>query len=84
MITNEEKKIILNNIRAMEEKVLTLTEDERMHLCDMGFHNDTIRGYLILAMKNVGFSKDEIERALQGLKSALDDTNAYEASSTDL
>lgn len=84
MMTEQEKEIFRENVLAMEKKAFALTNEERMHICDMGFYNDTIRGYLIQAMKNAGFTKEEIVRALYGLKWAFDDTTAAEAAAIDL
>ena len=50
--------------RQMDEKVFALTEEERMHICDMGFYNDVIRGYLIKAMENADFENKEISRGI--------------------
>ena len=63
----------------MEAKAFALTEEERMHICDMGFYNDVIRGYLIKAMENTGFEKKDISRALRGLHHAFDDMDAKRA-----
>lgn len=65
--------------RLMDEKAFALTEEERMHICDMGFYNDVIRGYLIKAMENANFEKKEISRVLRGLHHAFDDMNATQA-----
>ena len=53
--------------------------EDRFSLCDMGFYNEVIRGYLIESMTNANFSGDEIDRALAGLNSAFDWTTAAEA-----
>ena len=63
----------------MMAQALALTHEERMHICDMGFYNDVIKGYLIVAMRNKGFKTEEIKRALNGLKWAFDDKTADEA-----
>ena len=65
--------------RQMDEKAFALTEEERMHICDMGFYNDVIRGYLIKAMENAKFENKEISRALRGLHHAFDDMDATRA-----
>lgn len=58
-----------------------MTKDERMHICDMGFYNDVIRGYLVQAMKfaDANFTKADIESAPRGLNEAFDTTSAAEA-----
>ena len=65
--------------RQMDEKAFSLTEEERMHICDMGFYNDVIRGYLIKAMQNADFEKKDVSRALRGLHHAFDDMDAMRA-----
>ena len=74
---------LINKHRAMDEKARALTAEERLHICDMGFYNDAIRGYLIKAMKNADFQKEEIARALDGLRWALDSMTAAEAEEMD-
>ena len=56
-----------------------LTPEERYHICDMGFFNGAIQGYMIRAMKVAGFQPDEIRRAVGGLGWALDELTAAEA-----
>lgn len=42
-------------------------------------YNDIIKGYLILAMKNQDFSREEINRALVGIYEAFDFVDAEQA-----
>lgn len=42
-------------------------------LCDAGYYNDTIRGYLILAAENAGYDRDQIKKLLNGLRLAFSD-----------
>ena len=79
MMENEEIKAAREKHRLMDEKAFAFSEEERMHICDMGFYNDVIRGYLIKAMENTGFEKKEISRALRGLHHAFDDMDATRA-----
>ena len=60
-------------------KAVSLTPEQKMMLCDLGYYNEVIHGYLILAMQDSGFDREEIERALSGLNGAFDDTSAAEA-----
>ena len=76
---NEQLKAAIEKHRLMDEKAFALTNEERMHICDMGFYNDVIRGYLIKVMENADFEKKEISRALRGLYRALDDMDATRA-----
>lgn len=60
-------------------KVTGLTRTQRQLLCDLGYYNQVIAGYLILAMREAGHSSDEIEKALDGLFRAFDGSTAAEA-----
>ena len=75
----EERDAAVKKHRLMDEKAFALTEEERMHICNMGFYNDVIRGYLIKAMENADFQDKEISRALRGLHHAFDDMDAARA-----
>lgn len=75
----EELRAAKEKHRLMNEKAFALTDEERKHICDMGFYNDVIRGYLIKAMENADFEKKEISRALRGLHHAFDDMDATRA-----
>ena len=79
VMTEEELRAVREKRRQMDEKAFDLTEEERMHICDMGFYNDVIRGYLIKAMENAGFEKKEVSSALRGLHHAFDDMDAARA-----
>ena len=79
MMDEKERQEVIDKIQKMQQKAFALTHEERMHICDMGFYNDTIKGYLIAAMRNADFKNDEINRALKGLNTAFDDNTADEA-----
>ncbi len=79
MMEKEEIKAAREKHKRMEEKAFDLTEEERMYICDMGFYNDVIRGYLIKAMQEASFEDKEISRALRGLRHAFDDMDAARA-----
>ena len=83
MVSEDKVKAIFDKRRRMDQKAYALTEEERMHMCDMGFYNDVIRGYLIRAMKEADFQEEEIGRALSGLRWALDSMTAAEAEKYD-
>lgn len=77
--TKEQIAETVRKVQEMQAKIQQLTEEERFFLCDSGYFNDTIRGYLIQAMKNADFSKEDIDKALGGLRWAFDDISASEA-----
>ena len=78
-MTEEELRAAREKVRRMDEKAYALLDEERMHICDMGFYNDVIRGYLIKAMQTAVFEEKEISRALRGLHWAFDDMDATRA-----
>lgn len=41
--------------------------------------NDAVKGYVILAMKELGYSKDKIEEVIEELHYTFDTTTEYEA-----
>ena len=83
MVPEENVKAIFEKESMLNQKAYALTEEERLHICDMGFYNNVIRGYLIRAMKEADFQEEEIERALSGLEWALDNMTAAEAEKFD-
>ena len=78
-MSEEDLAAAIEKHKLMDKKAFDLTEEERMHICNMGFYNDVIRGYLIKAMENADFEKKEISRALRGLHHAFDDMDAARA-----
>lgn len=54
-------------------------ESERMQLMDMGYYNGCIKGYLIRALQIAEFDRDDIKKALNGMRWALDEMTAAEA-----
>lgn len=77
--SREEMQAFIAHQREMEKKIFALSDEERNKICNMGFYNDTIRGYMIYAMKESGFSREDIEKALNGMWRAFDDIDAKEA-----
>ena len=78
-MTNDEIKDIVAEEQQRAAMIDSLTPAARMAIMDMGYYNDALRGYLIEAMKVAGFSRKEIDKALSGLHTVLDDTSAAEA-----
>lgn len=58
---------------------LLITKEVRYKLCDMGYYNDAMKGYLIAGMRRMGFTESEIRRAVLGMRSAHDELTAEEA-----
>ena len=57
----------------------SLSKEQVNYLCDGGWYNSTINGYLIKAAENANFSKEQIFALLDGLKSALSSHNKAKA-----
>lgn len=57
----------------------SIPRDVRYRLCDMGYYNDAMKGYMIAGMRKMGFSESEIRKAVLGMRSAMDELTAEEA-----
>lgn len=64
---------------SLMKKARALSDEERMGICDLGYYNDTIKGYLIAALQVAEFSDEDIRRALDGMRWALSEKNAADA-----
>ena len=60
-------------------KAIAVPEDVRYKLCDMGYYNDAMKGYMIAGMRKMGFTEREIRRAILGMRGAMDELTAEEA-----
>ena len=58
---------------------IAVPEEVRYTLCDMGYYNDVMKGYLIVGMRNAGFSESDIRKAILGMRNALEEKTAEEA-----
>lgn len=68
----------------MEERELMATavavpEEVKYKICDMGYYNDAMKGYMIAGMRTMGFSESEIRRAVLGMRKAHEEKTAVEA-----
>lgn len=57
----------------------SLTDEQKDFLCDGGWYNNAIRGYVIAAARNADFSDDQIKELLGGLRWALSEKNKRDA-----
>lgn len=53
--------------------------DVRYELCDMGYYNDAMKGYMIAGMRRMGFTESEIRKVVLGMRAAMDEKTAEEA-----
>lgn len=65
--------------RELMGRAMEVPKDVRYKLCDMGYYNDAMKGYLIEGMRRMGFSESDIRRAVLGMRSAQDELTAEEA-----
>lgn len=74
-----DKREIIARERELISAALSIPEEVRYKLCDMGYYNDAMKGYLIAGMRSAGFTDSEIGRAVRGMRSAHDELTAEEA-----
>ena len=78
ILTKEEKEAALQEALRLEAKIMSMTPEERLTVCDMGYLNDSIRGYMVLAMRDAGCSEKEICQAAECLHYIFDQVNDAE------
>lgn len=57
----------------------SLNEDQIDYLCNGGWYNDTMKGYVVAAGENAGFDREQIQALLNGLRLALSDLDKEDA-----
>ena len=64
----------------------SLTEEQIDFLCDGGWYNNTIEGYIRLSAKSAGFKDEDIRKLVAGFKESLNwyDKEAADAESIKL
>jgi hypothetical protein len=65
--------------RELMAAAVAVPEEVRYKLCDMGYYNDAMKGYMIEGMRIMDFSESEIRRAVLGMRKAMDEKTAEEA-----
>jgi hypothetical protein len=65
--------------RELMAAATAVPKEVRYMLCDMGYYNDAMKGYMIAGMRVMGFSESEIRRAVLGMRRAMDEKTAEEA-----
>lgn len=74
----DEKKH-LQEYRKLLSWAQSLTREQIDFLCDGGWYNNTMKGYLIIAAKEAGFTDEQIDNLLQGLRMAFSKKNKSDA-----
>lgn len=65
--------------RALMAEAIAVPKEVRYKLCDMGYYNDAMKGYVIIAMREAGFREKNIGKVVRGMRTALDEKTAEEA-----
>lgn len=65
--------------RELMAAAVAVPKEVRYKLCDMGYYNDAMKGYMIEGMRIMGFSESEIRRAVLGMRKAMEEKTAEEA-----
>ena len=60
----------------------SLTKNQIEFLCNGGWYNDTIKGYLIAAADNAGMDREQIHKLLNGLEWAFSEKTMRDAAET--
>lgn len=77
--TEEETKESFKNYNKLLKWAQSLTQEQIDFLCNGGWYNNTIKGYLIYACENEKMNREQIKSLLQKLNWAFDDHNKKEA-----
>ena len=57
----------------------SIPRDVRYKLCDMGYYNDAMKGYVMVAMREAGFDERDVMKVVRHMRTALDEKTAEEA-----
>ena len=78
-MTKEEMRELLKHQHDLDDWAKSLTEAQKDHLCNSGYYNNALKGYLILAARDAEFTDDQITALLSGCRYALDMHSKAEA-----
>ena len=79
--TKEELEHSKREFREMMQWANSLTDAQKDFLCNGGWYNNTIRGYLIAAAQYADFTDEQIKELLGGLRWAFSEKNRADAES---
>lgn len=68
-----------DKFESLMEWAHSLSKQQIDFLCDGGWYNNAINGYLIAAARNIDMDEDQISNLLQGLYSAFDNLDKQDA-----
>lgn len=75
----DEMDAFIKDQEILESHVKSLTDEEKDKVFDMGYHNNTVKGYIVLSMKEAGFSEEDITKAITKADKVLKTNSAQEA-----
>ncbi|MBQ6946072.1 MAG: ParB N-terminal domain-containing protein [Ruminococcus sp.] len=79
---SEEEKYISESVKNEMELMnwaMSLSKEQIAYLCNGGWYNNTIKGYLISAAKKADFSNEQIKLLLNGVRFALSELDKNDA-----
>lgn len=65
--------------RLLMAEAIAVPKEVRYKLCDMGYYNDAMKGYVMIAMREAGFDERDVLKVVLGMRTALDEKTAEEA-----
>lgn len=77
--TEEQKEEWRRDFEIMIQWANSLTKEQKAFLCDGGWYNNAIRGYLIAAARYADFTDEQIKELLGGLRWAFSEKNKADA-----
>lgn len=77
--TAEEVEQARREFRELMQWANSLTDRQKEFLCNGGWYNNTIRGYLIAAAQYADFTDEQIKKLLGGLRWAFSEKNKRDA-----
>lgn len=79
MPTEEEKKTFFAHQHELYKWAFSLTQEQIDFICNGGWYNNAIKGYLIAAAKVADFTNEQTRALLDGLRWALSEKDKAEA-----
>lgn len=65
--------------RLLMAEAIAVPKEVRYKLCDMGYYNDVMKGYVMIAMREAGFDERDVMKVVRSMRTALDEKTAEEA-----
>lgn len=78
----DEMDAFIKDQEILDAHVRSLSDEEKDKVFDMGYHNDTVKGYMVLAMKEAGFDDTAIVKATDAADKVMKLYSAQEARHT--